>query len=30
VGMVDNEVVEGRELANLARKIARRKPGKDS
>jgi BlaI family penicillinase repressor len=26
VGMVDNEVIDGQELANLARKIARRKP----
>jgi predicted transcriptional regulator len=30
VGMVENEVVDGLELANLARKIARRKSGKDS
>ena len=29
VGMVDNEVVDGQELASLARKIARRKSGKD-
>jgi BlaI family transcriptional regulator, penicillinase repressor len=29
VGMVDNEVVDGNELANLARKIARRKPGRE-
>src|SRR5688572_31562201 len=29
VGMVDNEVVDGQELASLARKIARRKTGKD-
>jgi BlaI family penicillinase repressor len=29
VGMVNNEVVDGQELANLARKIARRKPGKE-
>ena len=29
VGMVDNEVVDGQELANLARKIARRKSEKD-
>ena len=30
VGMVENEVVDGRELAELARKIARRKSGKGS
>jgi len=30
VGMVDNEVVDSAELANLARKIARRKSGKES
>jgi BlaI family penicillinase repressor len=29
VGMVNNEVVDGQELASLARKIARRKPGKE-
>jgi predicted transcriptional regulator len=29
VGMVDNEVVDGNELASLARKIARRKPGSE-
>lgn len=30
VGMVDNEVVDRAELASLARKIARRKSGKES
>ena len=30
VGMVESEVVDGQELANLARKIARRKSGKES
>jgi predicted transcriptional regulator len=30
VGMVDNEVVDSTELASLARKIARRKSGKES
>ena len=30
VGMVDSEVIDGRELAELARKIARRKSGKES
>jgi predicted transcriptional regulator len=30
VGMVDNEVVDSTELANLARKIARRRSGKES
>jgi BlaI family transcriptional regulator, penicillinase repressor len=30
VGMVDNEVVDSTELTNLARKIARRKSGKES
>jgi predicted transcriptional regulator len=30
VGMVANEVVDSTELANLARKIARRKQGKES
>lgn len=30
VGMVDNEVVDGQELASLARKIARRKSVKDN
>ena len=30
VGMVDNEVVDGQELANLARKIARRRSEKES
>jgi len=30
VGMVDNEVVDSEELTSLARKIARRKSGKDS
>ena len=30
VGMVDSEVVDSQELANLARKIARRKSDKDS
>jgi predicted transcriptional regulator len=29
VGMVNNEVVDSQELSNLARKIARRKPGKE-
>jgi hypothetical protein len=28
VGMVDNEVVDPRELTNLAQKIARRRSGK--
>lgn len=30
VGMVDNEVVDSEELTSLARKIAKRKSGKDS
>jgi BlaI family penicillinase repressor len=30
VGMVDNEVVDSTELSNLARKIARRKSGRES
>ena len=30
IGMVDSEVVDGQELANLARRIARRKPGRES
>ena len=29
VGMVESEVVDGEELANLARKVARRRPGKE-
>ena len=30
VGMVDNEVIDKRDLANLARKIAKRKKGEES
>jgi BlaI family penicillinase repressor len=30
VGMVDSEVIDGRELADLARKVARRRSGKES
>jgi predicted transcriptional regulator len=30
VGMVESEVVDGQELANLARKVARRKSGKEN
>ena len=29
IGMVESEVVESQELANLARRIARRKPGRE-
>jgi predicted transcriptional regulator len=29
VGMVENEVIDGQDLANLARKIAKRKKGED-
>ena len=30
IGMVESEVVDSQELANLARRIARRKPGKEA